>query len=295
MAMLMTGYGVLRMRSNKSMRYIYVDYDFYREEKGLIRDNMQEKEKWELKKKVLEMKKEIENIRLNLPEGVSAEFRLVPNGSAKEFVGSMELMVHEQGFEEWEKFVKKEGGAEQFIKKIMEERRDKLIEKIKEIKKEVERKIDVRVLGRTGMHRVYSEGGKLKCDCKLFERIGECHHVELVKNLEREGVIKEGNQVVEPPVILWRRGEGETKYDKERYIISIPEEDRKPTLTVRMLHSYGYGLGAMREMGIVPKQFKLEQLEEVVHGASYEEVLERMNKEERIEGVNMVEEMEMGA
>ena len=65
----MIGYGVVRMRSNKSMRYVYNDYDFYREDKPLIRDDMGDKQKQEMRKKITELRREIEDIPLNLPRG----------------------------------------------------------------------------------------------------------------------------------------------------------------------------------------------------------------------------------
>ena len=293
----MIGYGVVRMRSNKSMRYVYVEYDFYKEEKPLIRDDMDDKQKQELRKKITELRREIEDAPLNLPSGVRGEIKIIPNGNGKEFVGSMEVMVYEQGFKGWGEFIKEKGGAEQFIKDVLDERRARLIEKIKELKMEETMKIDVRVLGKSGYHRVYGEGKDLKCDCKLFERNGECHHVELVKSMMREGKVKEGTKEIEPPMVVWNRGEGEIKYDKERHTLIIPTEDKNPTKTIRMLHDWGYGLGAMKEMHVIPRKFKLQQLENVLHGMSYEAAVEQQEQEmektiQEIRDMNM--EMEMG-
>ena len=279
------------------MRYVYNDYDFYKESEPLIKEDMEDKQKYEMKKKIQELKHEIEHLPIEVPQGVRAEMKIIPNGDGEKFVGYVDIMVNEKGLKEWGEFIKQRGGAEQFIKDLMDERRERLIEKIKEIKMEETMKIDIRVLGKSGYHRVYSEGNELKCDCKLFERNGECHHVALVKTMLKEGKVNENTKEIEPPVILWRKGEGEIKYDKERNILSIPMEDKNPTLTVRMLHDYGYGLGAMREMHIVPRRFKLQQLMEVVHGATYEEVMDRLNSQELEMGMSeeQSQEMEMGA
>ena len=289
--------GVRNMRSNKSMRYVYNDYDFYKECEPLIKEDMDDKQKYEMKKKIQELKREIEHLPIEVPQGVRAEMKIIPNGDGEKFVGYMDIMVSEQGLKEWEKFIKERGGAEQFIRDVLDERRERLIEKIKEIKMENTMKIDVRVLGKSGYHRVYSEGNELKCDCKLFERNGECHHVALVKTMLKEGKINENTKEVEPPMIVWSKDTNEIKYDKDGHMLVLPMEDKNPTLTIRMLHDYGYGLGAMREMHIVPRKFKLQQLTEVVHGATYEEAMDRLNEQELVKGMSeeQSQEMEMGA
>ena len=283
------------MKSSKSLQYAFVDYDFYRLSAPLLRKDMSKEEKAEIQKKVSKIRSEIEKLPIGVPRGVQVEFKLVPVGELNGFVGSVEIQVVEQGFEEWAAFIHREGGAERFIQKIMSERRERTIEKVEELEKEIEKneEIDVRVLGKSGTHRVYGKRENLKCDCKLFENTGECHHVALVKTLLREGLLDRKMKEVEPPIILWRRGKGETEYDRERNVLSIHMDDENKTRTIRLLHNYGYGLGAMKEMQVVPRRFKFQQLMEVLHGASYDEVMEKQEKEEL--GMDTAQEMEMEA
>lgn len=291
------------MKSSKFMQYVYADDDFYRLDEPLIKRDMSREEQKEIRDKIAAIKNEIESIPIEVPQGVRAEFKLIPVGMGKGFVGKMEVMVYEQGFKAWEEFIQKEGGAEKFMRRVMEDRRARTIERVKELRREIEKdaEIDVQVLGKSGMHRVYGRGEELSCDCKLFEKIGECHHVALVKTKLREGEKLEKDEIIEPPMLMFKNGIGEISYDKERNILNIPMKDRNKTLTIRMLHSYGFGLGAMKEMHIVPRKFKLEHLVEVVHGAQFEEVMDRINEElkakeqERGQEEEQSEGMEMGA
>ena len=299
----MTGhFMVVRMRSSKYLQYVFVDDNFYRLDEPLIRKDMSKEQQRDIQKKIAEMKNEIESIEIEVPGGVRAEFKLIPVGNGKGFVGRMEVMVYEQGFKGWNEFIQKEG-AEKFMQRIIEDRRARTIERVKELRKEMEKdeEIDVQVLGKSGMHRVYGKGKSIECDCKLFGKLGECHHVALVKTKIRDGEKLEKNAVIEPPMLMFKKGLEEISYDKERNILNIPMRDKNKTLTIRTLHNYGYGLGAMKEMHIVPKKFKLEHLVEVVHGMDFEEEMNKINEELKAkeQGKEQEEEisegMEMGA
>ena len=271
----------------------------------VIKDGMDREQEKEIMKKLVNMGREVEKLQLAVPKGVFYEFRVSPRTQGKGYRAWINITVFDKAMDEWKKLMQKEGGVENYIVKIFDERRAKLIEKVKEFQRELDREaeIDVQVLGKSGMHRVYGKGKELECDCKLFGKLGECHHVALVKTKLKEGAKLEKDEIIEPPMLMFKRDVKEATYDKESDTLYIPLRDRDKTRTIRMLHSYGYGLGAMKEMHIVPRKFKLEHLVEVVHGRDFEEVMDRINEElkakEQEQGKEQEEEqsegMEMGA
>ena len=163
-------------------------------------------------------------------------------------------------------------GTEAFIRKFMDGQRERLKREIEKLRKEIEngRKIDVRVIGRSGIYRVYGKGDDLKCDCPQFRRSGECHHVELVRSLRRVGLL-EGKEMVKPPVVVWKDGIGEAEFDRDNYRIVVPRKDENPERTVKMLYEFGYGLSAMKEMGTVGRKMNMEELGGIIHGKSVNE------------------------
>ena len=293
------------MPSDKTMHYSYTDDTFYMFSEPLIKKGMDREQENEIMKRLIKIGREVEKIQLELPKGATYEFRVAPRTNGKGYRAWIDITVFEKGMEEWKKFIQKEGGVERYIDNLFDERRAKLIERVKEFRKELERdaEIDVQVLGKSGMHRVYGKGKDLECDCKLFEKLGECHHVALVKTKLAEGKKLEKDDIIEPPMLVFKRDVKETTYDKDTDTLYLPLKDKNKTLTIRTLHNYGYGLGAMKEMHIVPRKFKIEHLVEVVHGREFEEVMDRINEElkakEQEKGkeqeAEQSEGMEMGA
>ena len=294
------------MRWNKFYRYEYSDYDFHREDKPLVPEKATDKEKYEIRQKIRKMKDRIEEQEdLPVPKGVRMDFSVVPNSDGSHYSARLSINVPEEKLHEWRDFTHSyiaevrgrdypnipiSATTEDFIKSYMEGKRNQLIREIKDLRKEIEnmRHINVAVQGKSGIHFVKGTPENLQCDCEQFKRRGMCHHVALVKTLKEMGKIKENTVAVKPPMVIFTAGKGEAEFDDKNYIIAIPRKDENKTKTIRLLYNFGYGLGAMKEAGVVPRSMKWEQLKEILDGKSYEEVMEgktqiKMQKRNEIE------------
>ncbi|EDY36178.1 SWIM zinc finger domain protein [Aciduliprofundum boonei T469] len=296
------------MRWNKFYRYEYSDYEFHREDKPLIPKKATDEEKYEIRQKIKAMKDRIEEQDLPVPQGVRMDFFIVPNGDGSHYSARLSINVPEEKLHEWRDFTHSyiaevrgrdypnipiSATTEDFIKSYMAGKRNQLIREIKDLRKEIEnmQHIDVVVLGKSGEHRVSGKLNDLKCDCELFKRKGTCHHVALVKTLKENGMLDKDTKYVEPPMVIFHAGKGEADIDKKNYILAIPRKDENKTRTIRMLYNYGYGLSAMKEAGVVPRNMKWEQLKEILDGREYEEVVEGKAQMKAQRG----NEIEMGA
>ena len=285
------GLDVIAMKESKAFYFEYADYDFHREDKPLIPKDATKEETMEIRNMLLDMKREIENNRIiEMPEGSRLDFRLIPNSEGTHYSARLEIRVSGKRMQDFRELIKdwmeKAGEStdypytpriENFIRSFMEVQRDRLKRELERLRMEINnnRMIDVKVLGGSGVHRVSGRGENLECECPQFKRTGECHHVELVKTLRREGLLKDRNGEVEPPVVVIRSGKGETEFDTNKYRITIYREDENKTKTIRTLYAFGYGLEAMKAMGIVPRKMRWEQLKEILDGKDYEEVMNR--------------------